>query len=83
MSPQCPGVVIRVELTSDRAAVINPGGNCRMRWGVETGRVDLIDPQGRKLNVGPEGGQFPNFMTESVKATDWRGAVFRYVLTVP
>ncbi len=79
-SSGCPGELETVTLTASEAVVINPGGQCIVQWRVDKGRVDLIDISGNSINVGPEGGSFDTFWTESVSASTSSGASMHYKL---
>ncbi|MSR71013.1 hypothetical protein EXS62_03160 [Candidatus Kaiserbacteria bacterium] len=67
-SPRCNGEIEALPLPAGGPpVVINFQARCLLQWGVVTGKVKLIGPTG-ELVVGPEGGSFPNFWTESVQA---------------
>lgn len=68
VSAVCSGEIQTIALGSE-PVVINPGGRCIVKWRVDEGRVNLIDQNGNCVEVGPEGGSFDTFWTESVKAS--------------
>lgn len=78
-SPHCDGELRVVHLSYLLPQVINPDGRCVVKWRVDSGRVDLIDSSGKILPVGPEGGSFDAFWTESVRAST-PGAIMHYKL---
>ena len=76
VQPDCPGILKHVHLHAGDAPVdINPGSTCIVKWHAD-GPTYLLDANGnyltgangKKVVVGPDGGTFDNFWTESVQA---------------
>jgi hypothetical protein len=81
VSPQCPGEIETI-FVGQTPVVINPGSRCIVKWGVN-GPLKLIDHSGASITVGPAGGSYDSFWTESVQAVGPQEVTLHYKLVLP
>jgi hypothetical protein len=77
-SPHCPGE-LETRTIGQTPIVINPEGRCIVKWGVDA-PLKFINHSGASIIVGPQGGSYDRFWTESAQAATSQKVVLHYKL---